>query len=156
MSADNHPQPEALERRAAGRMNPEARVRPSAPAVNDFFVRRDDMIYAGTHLLVDLWGVEGIDDVGRIEAILCEAVDAIGATLLHVHLHRFTPSGGVSGVAVLAESHISIHTWPEKRYVALDIFVCGECNAYAAIPVLRRAWSPDRLDLSEHRRGLTV
>ena len=155
-SADNQPRPEALESRAEGRMKPEARVRPAARAETDSFGNRDGVSYAGTHLLVDLWGAEGIDDVARVEATLRKAVDAIGATLLHVHLHRFTPNGGVSGVAVLAESHISIHTWPEKRYVALDIFVCGECNPYAAIPVLRRAWSPEKVQLSEHKRGLTA
>jgi len=45
-----------------------------------------------------------------------DAVEAAGATLLHIHLHTFEPNGGVSGVAVLAESHISVHTWPEKGY----------------------------------------
>jgi S-adenosylmethionine decarboxylase proenzyme len=46
-----------------------------------------------------------------------------GATLLHIHLHHFEPNGGVSGVAVLAESHISIHSWPKRGYAALDIFM---------------------------------
>ncbi len=155
-SADDQRRPETLECRAEDRMKPETPARPAARAGNDLFADRDGVSYAGTHLLVDLWGVEGIDDVARVEATLCEVVDAVGATLLHVHLHRFTPNGGVSGVAVLAESHISIHTWPEKHYVALDIFVCGECNPYAAIPVLRRAWSPEKVQLSEHKRGLSV
>ena len=53
-------------------------------------------------------------------------MEAAGATLLHIHLHHFTPNGGVSGVAVLAESHISIHSWPEYGYAALDVFMCGD------------------------------
>ena len=124
-------------------------------AGNDYFVIRDGLEFAGTHLLVDLWGARRLRDLALAEATLREAAQAVGATLVHVHVHRFTPSGGVSGVAVLAESHISIHTWPERGYAALDIFVCGACDAHAAIPVLRRAWSPERVELTEQRRGLS-
>ncbi len=148
---------EALESWAEGRMKPEARVRPAdeaARADREYFVRRDGLYYAGTHLLVDLWDGERLDDLELAEATLREAVEAVGATLLHVHVHPFTPNHGVSGVAVLAESHISIHTWPEVGYAALDIFVCGECDPYAAIPVLRRAWRPERVQLNEQKRGL--
>jgi S-adenosylmethionine decarboxylase len=60
----------------------------------------------------------------------------------------------VSGVLVLAESHVSIHTWPEKSYAALDIFVCGVCDPYLAIPVLKRGFLPERVQLAEHRRGM--
>ncbi len=124
-------------------------------AGNDYFVIRDGLEFAGTHLLIDLWGARRLRDLALAEATLREAAEAVGATLLHVHVHRFTPNGGVSGVAVLAESHISIHTWPERGYAALDIFVCGACDAHAAIAVLRRAWSPDRVELTEQRRGLS-
>ncbi len=82
------------------------------------------------------------------------AVKAAGATLLDIHVHHFTPNDGVSGVAVLAESHISVHTWPERGYAALDIFVCGACDPYAAVPVMRNAWRPEEVIISEHRRGL--
>ena len=53
-----------------------------------------------------------------------ECIRAAGATLLHIHLHHFTPNNGVSGVAVLAESHISVHTWPESGFAAFDVFMC--------------------------------
>ncbi len=76
-----------------------------------------------------------------------------GATLLHIHLHHFTPNGGVSGVAVLAESHISIHTWPERDYAALDVFMCGDSQPEKAIPVLERAFEPDTVEVGEHLRG---
>jgi S-adenosylmethionine decarboxylase len=65
---------------------------------------------------------EGLDDIDLIETTLRRCVDAAGATLLHIHLHHFQPNG-VSGVAVLAVSHISIHTWPEVGYAALDLFM---------------------------------
>jgi len=57
-------------------------------------------------------------------------------------------------VVVLAESHVSIHTWPERDYAAVDIFMCGSCDPYKAIPILRRAFEPTSVQLSEHRRGL--
>ena len=119
----------------------------------DFFQERDGERFAGTHLIVDLWDAEGLDDIPMIEQTLRDSVTASGATLLHIHLHHFTPSGGVSGVAVLAESHISIHTWPERDYAALDIFMCGAADPYAAIPVLEQAFKPGRTGVEELRRG---
>ena len=74
-------------------------------------------------------------------------------TPLHIHLHHFTPNGGVSGVAVLAESHISIHSWPERGYAALDVFMCGDSEPERAIPVLERAFRPGRVVVDEHFRG---
>ncbi len=119
----------------------------------DYFNQRDGVRFAGTHLIVDLWDAEGLDDLASIEAILKDCVDAAGATLLHIHLHHFTPNGGVSGVAVLAESHISIHTWPEHGYAALDIFMCGAARPHESVEVLRRAFRPGRIAVEEILRG---
>ena len=87
---------------------------PSVENQKDYFIERDGKRFAGTHLILDLWGASRLDEIDHIEEALREAVTEAGATLLHIHLHHFTPYGGVSGVAVLAESHISIHTWPEE------------------------------------------
>ena len=84
-----------------------------------------------------------------------EAVQVTGATLLHIHLHHFTPNGGVSGVAVLAESHISIHTWPERDYAALDIFMCGDTQPKKAIKVFEKAFDTTNIKVTEHLRGIT-
>lgn len=119
----------------------------------DHFITRDGVCFAGTHLIIDLWGADRLDEIGHIEETLKEAVEKAGATLLHIHLHHFTPNGGVSGVAVLAESHISIHTWPERQYAALDVFMCGDARPHEAIPVLQRAFAPSRVDVGEHLRG---
>jgi S-adenosylmethionine decarboxylase len=119
----------------------------------DYFVERDGMRFAGTHLLVDLWDARNLDDPEHIDAALREAALTAGATILHSHFHHFTPNGGVSGVVVLAESHISIHTWPERDYAAVDIFMCGACDPNDSIPVLRAAFEPGSLDVEEKRRG---
>ena len=119
----------------------------------DYFIERDGVLYAGTHLIVDLWDAERLDDLDHVEATLRDCVDAAGATLLHIHLHHFTPNQGVSGVAVLAESHISIHTWPERGYAALDVFMCGDTLPHAAVEVLRAAFRPGRIGVEELLRG---
>ena len=119
----------------------------------DYFVEKDGVRFAGTHLLVDLWGASNLADPVLIDTALRLAAVKAGATILHSHFHHFTPNGGVSGVVVLAESHISIHTWPEREFAAIDIFMCGACDPHDAIPVLQSAFHPERIDLDEQRRG---
>jgi len=119
----------------------------------DYFIERDGHRYAGTHLIIDLFGAKRLDDLKHIKETLKRCVEVAGATLLHIHLHHFTPNGGVSGVAVLAESHISIHSWPEAGYAALDVFMCGSANPDACVPVLREAFRAKRVGVSELLRG---
>ncbi|GMV61513.1 MAG: hypothetical protein AMXMBFR74_06820 [Parvibaculum sp.] len=119
----------------------------------DFFIERDGKRFAGTHLIIDLIGASRLDDLAHIEAALRRCVEVSKATLLHIHLHHFTPNGGVSGVAVLSESHISIHSWPEADYAALDVFMCGEAEPHNAIEVLREAFKPSEIRVGEHQRG---
>jgi S-adenosylmethionine decarboxylase len=126
------------------------------PASETHYAERDGLKFAGTHLLIDAWDASNLDRMGVIEQMMREMVREVGATLLRLDLHHFEPNGGISGVAVLAESHISIHTWPETGYAALDIFVCGNCEPHKAIPVIKRALQPDRVTVSEHKRGLEV
>ena len=118
----------------------------------DHFAVRNGVRCAGVHLIIDLHGAEGLDDIDLIETTLRHCVDAAQATLLHIHLHHFQPNG-VSGVAVLAESHISIHTWPDAGYAALDVFMCGRANPDACIPVLREAFKAKRVEVNELLRG---
>ncbi len=120
----------------------------------DHFIERDGTVFAGTHLILDLWEAYHLDDLTKVEAALRKAVAVAGATLLHIHLHHFTPNGGVSGVAVLAESHISVHTWPERNFAAFDIFMCGDAEPEKAIAVLEAAFCPGRMVVGEHRRGV--
>ena len=121
---------------------------------DDYFVEQDGPTFAGTHLLLDLWGADNLEDSEQVEKVLSEAAEAAGATVLHAHIHRFESGGGVSGVVVLAESHISIHTWPERNFAAIDIFMCGACDPYNSIPKIRDFFSPDKLNVSEQRRGV--
>ncbi len=121
----------------------------------DYFVTRDGVRYAGSHLIIDLWDAHRLSDLPHVDRVLRQAAVDTGATILHGHFHHFGEGCGVSGVLVLAESHVSIHTWPERGYAALDIFVCGGCDPYAALPALRAGFSPGRVQLAEHKRGLS-
>lgn len=129
--------------------------RPVVDNDKDYFVRRDGLAYAGTHLIVDLWDATNLNDLDLVQDALEESARVAGATILHTHLHHFTPNFGISGVVVLAESHISIHTWPERGFAALDIFMCGDCVPARAIPVLKRVFQPGHVTLVEHKRGLS-
>ena len=119
----------------------------------DHFIEKDGVLCAGSHLIVDLFEAERLDDLPYIKKTLIDCVNAAGATLLHIHLHPFEPNGGISGVAVLAESHISIHSWPERHYAALDIFMCGDAQPERCIDVLKEAFAPGRMDVNELLRG---
>jgi S-adenosylmethionine decarboxylase len=120
----------------------------------DHFVTREGFQFAGTHLIIDLWDAKHLDELDTMELAMREAVNISGATLLHIHLHHFTPSGGISGVAVLAESHISVHTWPERAYAAFDIFMCGDAKPEMSLPVLKQHFYPGRMEINEHLRGI--
>ncbi len=121
---------------------------------DDLFIAEDGKIFAGKHLILDLWDCQQLDNLSFIEQTLSDATESAGATLLHIHLHHFTPNGGVSGVAVLAESHISIHTWPERSYAALDIFMCGHTKPEKAVELLKQRFQPKRIEMSTHLRGI--
>ena len=141
---------------APGTARKKVPVRVVAPAPaeerEDHFATRKGVRCAGVHLIIDLHGAKGLNDIDLIDRTLRRCVDAAKATLLHIHLHHFHPNG-VSGVAVLAESHISIHTWPDQGYAALDVFMCGKADPDACIPVLREAFRTDRVDVNEILRG---
>ena len=122
----------------------------------DHFIQRDGLLFAGTHLIVDLWHASNLDDLPAVEQALRDAADRAGATLLNVDLHHFSPNGGISGVAVLAESHISIHTWPEISYAAVDVFMCGNAQPHRAIEVLKGVFLPGMVTLAEHKRGVIL
>ncbi|MBB4657856.1 adenosylmethionine decarboxylase [Parvularcula dongshanensis] len=119
----------------------------------DHFIVRDGKTYAGTHLIIDLYDAERLTDKDHMDAVFRACVEACGATLLHIHIHTFLPSGGLSGVAVLAESHISVHTWPERGYAAFDVFMCGDSEPQKAVAILEAAFNAGSSRVGTHLRG---
>lgn len=122
--------------------------------IKDYFQELDGQKFAGRHLLVEVWDADNLNDPKVIDDILTRGARASGATVLHRHFHHFSPFGGVSGVLVLAESHVSIHTWPERSYAAIDLFMCGRCDPHDAIGSLKQGFAPGRIDVCEYRRGI--
>lgn len=119
----------------------------------DHFIYADGKEVAGRHLIIDLIGADHLTDRARIEAAMVECVEKCGATLLHIHTHVFEPNGGISGVAVLAESHISVHTWPERGYAAFDVFMCGCAEPRLAVDILKTAFDAQEANVTEILRG---
>lgn len=111
--------------------------------------------YQGRHLLADLIDcVGGLDDLALVDRALRDGVAAAGATLIDIRLHHFGPGQGVTGVALLSESHISIHTWPEHGYGALDFFLCGAANDIeAALSAVAAHFRPSHIIRHMHQRG---
>lgn len=110
---------------------------------------------AGTHLLADFYGVaaDKLTDNGRIDALLRRGAEAAGARVLHSHFHSFGDQMGVTGVVLLAESHISIHTWPECGFAAADIFMCGDAQPQLALQVIESALQPQSRIVQTIERG---
>jgi S-adenosylmethionine decarboxylase len=108
----------------------------------------------GSQLILDCWGCnEQVGSVVAVRAALEEVVQRVNATVLQLLVHEFHPQG-VSALAVIAESHIFIHTWPEKSYLGLDVFTCGD-NAMPenAVSVIMAAFQPTRHHLRTFDRG---
>lgn len=121
----------------------------------DHFMVKDGETFAGSHIIIDLYDAEGLNDQARIETAMLECIKQAGATLLHIHLHPFEPTG-VSGVAILAESHISVHTWPENGYAAFDVFMCGDAQPEKCIDILGKAFDAGRVEVKQLKRGTQV
>ena len=111
---------------------------------------------AGHHILLDMYECR-IPQIDDLEKVLTKAADEAGTTLIKTAQHVFTnPEGKTAGdtaIALLEESHISIHTWPEHKMVLADIFTCGNATPLDAARVLIAAFKPTRMQMHTHRRG---
>lgn len=112
------------------------------------------MEHLGRHVIIELWGCsDAINNQELVKTAMLDAVRAANATLLNIYVHAFSPQG-VTGVAVLSESHLSIHTWPEHGYVAADVFTCGETTKpQAAADVLAQQFAAKHTIVQELVRG---
>ena len=109
----------------------------------------------GLHLLLDLAEApfETLDDPVLVEEALVAAVRTMGARVLGIHVHRLSPQG-ISGIVVISESHLTIHTWPERGEAAIDLFTCGDpAGARAAVEGLLAHLGARRSRLLEIERG---
>jgi len=109
----------------------------------------------GRHLLLELFSCDEkvLDDLSAIEGFMKEAARVSGATIVESVFHRFQPHG-ISGVVVVAESHLAIHTWPEHGYAAVDFFTCGaDIDYWRAHDYLKQAFAAEDSEVKEIERG---
>lgn len=113
------------------------------------------MTTRGVHLIAEYHGCapSRLNHLGHVRRVLQRAADAAGATVLSVESHRFEPQG-VAGIALLAESHLSLHTWPERGYAAADFYTCGGALPRKAHEVMRRELRATGAEIVEMARGL--
>lgn len=110
----------------------------------------------GRHVVAEIYGCSfaALNDVKRIEKMMVAAALEAGAEVREFVFHKFSPQG-VSGVVVISESHLAIHTWPELGYAAVDVFTCGEkIDPWDACDYLAEQFAADYVDAYELKRGL--
>lgn len=110
----------------------------------------------GNHLLIEYYDCDSevLKNTSLIEKHMIEAAKIAQATIVESVFHTFSP-WGVSGVVVIEESHLTIHTWPEYKYAAVDLFTCGNTiKPWAAFKFLERKLKAKRADLTEISRGI--
>tara|TARA_B100000579_G_scaffold416596_1_gene412327 strand:+ start:598 stop:1020 length:423 start_codon:yes stop_codon:yes gene_type:complete len=120
----------------------------------DHFVDDNGILFAGNHYLIDMWDCLYLEDKKKVKDLLIRAAKVAGATVLQIKVHHFGEGQGVSGVAILAESHISIHTWPERNFAAFDIFMCGSTNPELSLNFLKKEFNAKKVDVKKLKRGL--
>lgn len=110
--------------------------------------------HAGIHVIADFWGVREIETREELSGMLEGAARAAGARVLQTAVQAFEPAG-LTGAVILAESHISLHTWPEWEYAAVDAFTCGDTDPRRAVAYLQECLQPHRADVTVMQRGKT-
>ena len=109
--------------------------------------------YSGIHLIAEFWHGKNIEDPKELKQILIGAVKQANNTPLNIAVHKFQPQG-ITGIVLLAESHLAIHTWPEFNYAAIDVYTCGgKANPEKALEYLKEKLQPKRVEVKKIKRG---
>jgi S-adenosylmethionine decarboxylase len=110
----------------------------------------------GIHLIVELWDCNSLklNDIDYISRIMIEAAEVSGATVLNSAFQNFSPQG-ISGMVIISESHLSIHSWPEYSYAAIDLFTCGtKVDPWKALEYLENAFESKEIEITDFFRGI--
>jgi S-adenosylmethionine decarboxylase len=115
----------------------------------------DELNALGRHILAEFYGCSAgiLNDAAKVERVMVDAALEAGAEVREVAFHKFSPQG-VSGVVVISESHLAIHTWPELQYAAVDVFTCGDrVDPWEACRYLIDKFQATDVDATEVKRG---
>jgi S-adenosylmethionine decarboxylase len=110
----------------------------------------------GHHQSIDLYGARHLGDAAHIERMLRRCLSAAGGKPLGVYLHQLEPSSGVAGVAILADCHVSVRSWPERGYLALDVVNSGDAGLTLSVEQLKRAFAASSASVATQRRGTSA
>lgn len=113
-------------------------------------------VHLGQHVLAEFFECDPniLNNVSMVEKLMVEAALECGATIVQKCFHMFNPYG-VSGVVIIAESHLAIHTWPELGYAAVDLFTCGDkCDPKVSYEYLRKMFNSTSAFYTELKRGI--
>lgn len=109
--------------------------------------------HAGTHILADFWSEKKIEEKKEIKRLLLGSAKEAKSSPLKISIYKFSPQG-ITGLVLLAESHIAVHTWPEIGYVAIDIFTCGkDTMPDKALDYFKKELSPQKVVVNKVERG---
>ena len=106
------------------------------------------------HILADFYKAKNLEDMKLIEKEMISAAKMSGAKVLNSYFHYFKDKNGFTGIVLLSESHISIHTWPELSFVAIDAFMCGNVSPMKVINYLKTFFKPKKIVIKEFDRGV--
>lgn len=123
--------------------------------INPIEINQAQPDYLGRHILAEFFECDPnvLNNVNLIEKLMVDAAVECGATVVEKCFHMFSPHG-VSGVVIISESHLAIHTWPELGYAAVDLFTCGEaCDPKVAYEFLKKAFHSTNASYTALRRG---
>lgn len=115
-----------------------------------------DVSPLGRHMILEVWGEPGsfpFWNMDEAAAALIQSAKDAGATVLSDRWHHFGGGYGYTGVVILSESHISVHTWPERGYAAIDAFYCGICNPENSLPRMLEFYKPEKHSYRIIERG---
>lgn len=115
------------------------------------------MSFLGSHLLAEFYNCssEILNDETEIAGIMTRAVEVSGATIIRPFFHKFSPHG-ISGIIVIAESHLAVHTWPEFGFAAVDLFSCGDFNFTGALRFIRDNLYAEKYSILSIKRGVNA
>lgn len=112
------------------------------------------MDFKGQHLIIDAFGCQEdiLNNEEALQELLTEAINQLGMEILSIYFHSFSPIG-VTGVICISTSHVSIHTWPEHGYAALDLYTCGEKDLWPALTEVLNKLQAKNSEVYELSRG---
>ena len=123
---------------------------------NDSIPKADEDVHRGRHVLAEFFECDPntLNSIDKVEKYMMEAALECGATIVQKCFHMFSPYG-VSGVVIISESHLAIHTWPELGYAAADLFTCGsKCDPKVAYEFLKNKFCSKNASFTELKRGI--